>query len=500
MVMPSPPFHIDRAAPDHSSGAASRQLATWLTGRRALLAASGLAALARPSTPAQAQGLPLIGPIEAVRIALDAYIFGYPLVTFDTVRLQQTNVAEAGPERAPMGQIIRMRSYPAVDNHCCAAPNADTLYTEAWLDVAREPWIIGIPAMGERYYILPFLDGWSNVFHVASTPTTGGGAQSYAICGPGWAGTLPDGVTRLDSPTGMVWMLGRIYCTGTPEDYAAVHALQDRFTLTPLSAQGRPWTPPRATVDPAFDMTTAVRKQVNDLDINTYLRRLAALMKANPPRAADAPMVARMAQIGLVPGQDFDKSQLGFVDDEVIRVVPKLALAEMALHLRRQPTTNGWLFFTSGVGDFGTDYLKRAMCNLLGPGWNRPQDAVYPLSQKDADGHDYDSASKRYVIRFERGQLPPARAFWSLTMYDTDFFFVPNPANRYAVSQRDRLVAGPDGAVEILMQADRPAGRESNWLPAPRGKFNLVMRLYWPSATPPSILDGSWTPPAVRAA
>jgi hypothetical protein len=255
-----------------------------------------------------AAGAEELGVIDAIKTAVDAYIYGYPLVTFDMVRRQQTNVATPDAEHAPMGQMIKMRTYPAVDNHCCAAPNADTLYTEVWLDVSREPAILGIPDMGDRYYIVPMLDGWSNVFLVAGTYTTGGKAQTYAITGPGWSGTLPPGVTHVKSPTGIVWVLGRIYSTGKPEDYKAVHALQDKFWLVPLSAYGKPYMPPPGLVDPSFDMKTAVRKQVNDLDIDAYFERLAQLMKTNPPAAQDAPIVKRMAEIGLVPGQDFDPS------------------------------------------------------------------------------------------------------------------------------------------------------------------------------------------------
>jgi hypothetical protein len=182
---------------------------------------------------AAADEVPSWDAVEAVSIAQDAYIYGYPLVTFDTVRQQQTNVAAPDAEHAPMGQIIKMRTYPAVDNHCCAAPNADTLYTEVWLDVSKEPWVFSIPDMGDRYYIMPMLDGWSDVFAVASARTNGGGPQTYAITGPGWSGTLPEGVTQVESPTGMVWILGRIYSTGTPDDYRAVHALQDKFSVRP---------------------------------------------------------------------------------------------------------------------------------------------------------------------------------------------------------------------------------------------------------------------------
>ena len=435
---------------------------------------------------------------EAVRIATDAYIYGYPLVTFDMVRRQQTNVAAPDGEHAPMGQMIKMRSYPAVDNHCCAAPNADTLYTMAWLDVGVEPWVFSIPEMGNRYYIMPMLDGFSEVVHVASASLTGGRPQSYAITGPGWSGSLPEGVTQVKSGTAMVWILGRIYCTGTPEDYKAVHALQDQFTVVPLSAYGKSYAPPAPAVDPEFDMKTGVRAQVNALGVYTYLDYLARLLNANPPKAADADIVARMARIGIVPGKDFDGSALGAIDRKAIEAVPKLALVKMALQLKQQKTTNGWLFFASGVGNFGTDYLTRGMANLLGPGWNRPQDAIYPLSQKDAAGDEYNGSKHTYVMHFEKGRMPPVEAFWSLTLYDGDFFFVPNPIDRYELGQRNTFVTSTDGSVDLYIQPDSPGkDKEANWLPAPRGKFQLVLRMYGPTKTAPTIVDGSWTPPPV---
>ena len=162
--------------------------------------------------------------------------------------------------------------------------------------------------MGDRYYLMPMLDGWTDVFQVPGKRTTGGKAQKYAITGPGWSGTLPAGVTEYKSPTGIVWILGRIYCTGTPEDYAKVHALQDKFTLVPLSSYGKPYTPLPGEVDNSLDMKTAVRDQVDHMDLNDYFNYLAKLMKTNPPTADDAPIVAKMAKIGLVPGQEFDPS------------------------------------------------------------------------------------------------------------------------------------------------------------------------------------------------
>jgi hypothetical protein len=368
-----------------------------------------------------------------------------------------------------------------------------------WLDVSKEPSVLSIPDMGSRYYIIPMLDGYSEVFSVASPATTGYKAQIYAITGPAWTGTLPSGVTQVKSATGMVWVLGRIYCTGTSDDYKAVHALQDKVTVVPLSAYGKAYTPPARQVDPTFDMKTAVRKQVDALDVDAYFTRLAQLMKTNPPTAADAPLVARMAKIGLVPGQDYDPSKLGAFDREAIKAVPKLALLKMVKLLKEQKTTNGWLYFTSGVGNWGTDYPLRAMANMLGPGWNRPQDAIYPLSQKDANGDEYNGSDHKYVIHFDKGQFPPVKAFWSLTLYDPDFFFVPNSINRYELSQRNKFVTSSDGSVDMYLQAESPGdAKEANWLPAPKGKFGLVMRMYWPTITAPSIVNGSWIPPAAR--
>ena len=483
----------------------------------------------------------------AVRDAVDAYIYGYPLITFDMARKQQTNVAKSYEQHAPMNQMIKMRTYLPIDNHCCAAPNADTLYTIAWLDVYKEPLILTIPEIKDRYYIVPLLDGFSEVIKVVSSINDGAESQTLAITGPGWSGTLPEGVTQVESSTAMVWMLGRIYSTGTDEDYAAVHALQDNFAIVPLSAYGQPYTPPQGILDPDFDMKTSVRKQVHGMDIYTYFNYLAQLLKTNPPTPEDAAMVEKLAEIGLVPGQDFDASKLGplnkqaiesvpakalekkgiegqeqtsphvaqgvgsiqgqnfdtsklgALDKKAIKLVPKLGLLEMALRMKRQPTTNGWMSFTPGGGHFGTADIVRGMANLLGPGWNRPQDAVYPISMKDADGNDYDGASYNYVMHFEKGGLPPVNAFWSLTMYDKDLFFAPNSIDRYALSQRDTFVTNTDGSIDLYLQAESPGkDKEANWLPAPRGTFKLVIRMYAPPKSPPTILDGSWTPPPVK--
>ncbi|WP_137178653.1 DUF1254 domain-containing protein [Roseomonas sp. AR75] len=467
--------------------------------RSAALAGLGLltGAAVPPPGVALAEGLRLFEGMEDFWIASEAYIYGYPLVTMEMTRRIMTNVAEAGGLRAPMGQLIKARSYPDASFRDVTAPNADTLYTTTWLDVGSEPWVVSLPDMKGRYALFPFLDGWTTVFQVPGKRTTGTGAQTYAITGPGWTGTLPAGVTEYKSRTSIVWLLGRIYCTGTPQDYAEVHALQDQVRVVPLSAYGRPYTPPAGRVDPAIDMRTAVRDQVNAMSAVQYFALLAELMKRNPPAPADAPHIARFARIGLVPGRDFDASKLRA---DFAGRIPQVSFDRIMLQFRINAAVkdiNGWAY-TTRTGIYGTDYLMRALVTAIGLGANRPQDAVYPTSLKDADGDEY-SGANRYVMRFPPGQLPPAEGFWSLTMYDADYFFVANPLNRYSISARQDLKRNADGSVDLLIQNASPgADRESNWLPAPTGKFILMLRLYWPSETDPSILDGTWVIPPAR--
>jgi hypothetical protein len=431
------------------------------------------------------------------KIVREAYLFGYPLVTLDMTRWHETNVRVPDGAHAPVGQLVKLRAYPAVDDRGAAAPNADTLYTMAWLDVSSGPWVFSIPDMGDRFYIMPMLSGFNEVFFVAGSRATGGKAQEYAVTGPGWSGALPEGVTQVQSPTALVWILGRVYCSG-PEDYEAVHELQDRFSCVPVSAYGKPYTPPPGAVDETFDMEKEVRKQVNDLPLGEFFSYLAELLEANPPKPEDAPIIVQMAEIGIVPGQEFDHGKLPVLGR---RLDPKLALLELVHAMKTKKAVDGWLYWTSDAGRYGTDYEQRAMVTMIGPGMNFAEDAVYAFSENDADGKDYDGAEHAYVMRFEKGQMPPVKGFWSLTMYDPDFFFIPNPIDRYSLSQRDTFVTNADGSVDLYLQAESPGpDREANWLPAPKGKFIPMLRLYWPQDTPPSILDGSWTPPPLRRA
>ena len=473
--------------------------------RRRLMNVAAAAALAMVFAAridaAGVEGSPFEGleGLEDFWLATDAYVYGYPLVTMEMTRRVMTNVAKPEGTRAPMGQLIKMREYPNASFTDVTAPNADTLYTSAFFDVGKEPWVLSIPDLKGRYALFPMLDGWTNVFEVPGKRTTGTGAQTYAITAPGWTGTLPAGVKQYKSPTNLVWLIARIYCTGTPEDYAAVHALQDQMQLVPLSSYGKAYTPAAGKVDPSIDMKAAVRDQVNRMSAVEYFSLLADLMKANPPAAADAPALAKFAKIGLVPGQPFDSSKLRA---DFLQRIPSVAFDRIMIQFKigdHVKHLNGWNYDTQ-TGMYGTDYLNRALVTAIGLGANRVQDAIYPTSLKDPSGNDYDGANK-YVVHFPKGQLPPAEGFWSITMYNAQYFFVDNPLNRYSISPRQSLKTNADGSTDLYVQHESPGkDLESNWLPAPPGKFLLMMRMYWPSEKAPSIIDGTWSPPAVQKA
>lgn len=432
--------------------------------------------------------------------ATQAYIYGYPLVTMELTRRSFTNVAAPNGKSAPMGYFVNAPKYPAASDKRVTAPNADTLYSTAWIDVGKEPYILHVPDEHGRYYLMPMLDGWTNVFADPGKRTTGTDAADFAITGPGWNGTLPAGIKAVyQSPTSIVWVLGRTYSSGTAADYAQVHAIQAQYKLTPLSSYGRAYTPPPGTVNPAWESTKPVREQVDAMDGATYFKLLAELMKANPPVAADAPMVATMAAIGVVPGQDFDPAKLGPAQMAAVQAAPKAAQAEIMGLLKKQRLVNGWAVTKTGV--YGTQYTFRALVTAIGLGANRSQDAIYPVGETDAAGKPLD-AENRYVMHFDKGGLPPVNGFWSLTMYDDQYFFVPNRLNRYTLSARDALKHNADGSVDLYLQATSPgAAREANWLPTPQsGKFIPMLRLYWPKETPPSILDGTWKPPPIERA
>jgi len=438
-------------------------------------------------------------------IAVEAYIYAYPLVTVELTRRRLTNVVAPEGTKAPMGQLARLRTYPDASYRDVTAPNADTLYTYAYFDVSKQPWVISIPDLKGRYAVFSLFDGWTTVFGDPGKRTTGTGAQTIAITGPGWSGTLPPGVKEYKSATAIALFNGKIYCTGTPEDYKQVHEVQDEITAVPLSFYGKPYTPQSGKVDPSIDMKTLVRDQVNGMEGGAYFKLFAELLKTNPPYAEDAPMVAKLSKLGIIPGKDFDIAKSDPAVAQALAKAARTALPQIAGWEKEGIAAGDWRFengwvITTRTGPYGTDYIQRALIAMIGLYANLAQDSLYPVSNGPGAGLQY-SGANNYVMHFNQGEMPPVNGFWSITMYDALYFFVDNPLNRYNVSSRSQFKTNADGSVNPYIQHKSPGkDMESNWLPAPADRFILILRMCWPKDSPPSILDGTWKIPPVKQA
>ena len=433
---------------------------------------------------------------EAHAIAVDAYLYFYPLLSVDITRKVGTNV-EPGkiPGLGPPNMFHSFAEFPAADFKTVVRANFDTLYSSAFLDLTKEPMVVSAPDTNGRYYLLPMLDAWSDVFASPGWRTTGTEAANFLITPPGWRGEVPAGMTRISAPTPSVWIIGRTKTDG-PQDYDAVHTIQGGYKITPLSGWGRPEQPVAVKVDPNIDMKTPPKEQVDKMPADKYFAYAAEVMKINPPHDTDQPIVAQMRKIGIEPGKSFDINKVDPGIRDALMSAPVDAQKLMAWKLPTMArVANGWSINTDTMGVYGNYYLKRAIVAQQGLGANLPEDAVYPFNQVDDTGKPLDGANK-YTLHFDKGERPPAQAFWSVTLYDNDGFQVPNPLNRFNLSSWMPFKPNADGSLDLYIQRDSPgADKEANWLPAPKGPFNLTMRLYVPTA---DVLTGKWSPPPVR--
>jgi hypothetical protein len=424
-----------------------------------------------------------------------AYIYGFPLVVMDLTRQVSTAVSKPGEVTAPVNQFSVMTHYPDSSFRLIPRTGLDTQFALSWADLNEEPLVLSVPNTNGRYYVIALFDMWSNVFESIGSRTTGTEAGHFLITGPGWQGTPPAGIKQVvRSPTRYVWVNGQMQSNG-PRDYEVVNALQKQYKLTPLSAWGQNYaSPTEVPVDPSID-TTPPLEQIKQMDANAFFGRLARLMQDNPPFPEDAPIVEKLKVLGIEPGKDFDISK---VDAHIARALQRAmgAHALLEMGVQKLETKNGWIVIPDNFANYGTDYLTRAGIALIGLGGIWPKDILYPVAFLDADDQPLDAAN-RYVLHFEKGRLPPAKATWSVSMYDPDGFYVPNQLDRYHLAAWMPLQYNPDGSLDIYMQSESPgADKEANWLPAPASApFNLVTRIFWPEQ---SALDHSWSMPGVK--
>ena len=435
-----------------------------------------------------------LGAADLDRLAVEAYLYLYPLVLMETTRRVSTNwgVGERAGV-APMGVLAHSSQFPPAKFRTIVRPNFDTLYSTAWIDVSKEPYVVSLPAIEDRFFMLPLYDMWTDVFASPGTRTNGPEAFSFAVCDPQWRGKLPSGVERIDAPTPVVWALGRTETRGVA-DYSAVHEIQAQMRLAPLST----W--PEANVvrhekDSTVDMRTPPMLQLERMAAAEFFLMASQLIARQRPHATDWGVTTRMARAGFVVGRPF---VLDHQRDDVVaafEAAPELARGAVAARGRTiAPLIDGWSTI-SDLGVYGNAYLKRAMVAKWGLGANPTEESTYPNLQTDADGHALHGAH-RYVLRFSPEEMPPADAFWSLTVYDRQGYHVANEIDRFAIGDRDDLIFNPDGSLEILLAHERPAPEwMNNWLPVPSDNFVVTLRLYLPRE---EALSQRWNPPAAR--
>jgi len=438
-------------------------------------------------------------PETAFELAVEAHYYLYPLVLMDVTRRQATSVASADQVvgRAPPNQFAHFRRFAPAGYRDVVRPSFDTLYSFAWLDVTEGPLVVSVPDAGDHYYMLPMYDMWSDVFAAPGTRTSGNWPGEYVVVAGHWAGKLPESARRLDAPTPYVWIIGRTQCDGEA-DYPYVNAFQDRLSITPLR-----WTVDRPrrrsrlrAVEPPVDPVTPPPEQVDALSPLQFFAYAAELLKLHPPHPTDHAVLQRLERLGLVPGASLDVAALPRAVVECLRAA--VSESRLMLHQRAMQvgwSRNGWLMNTETMGAWGTDYLKRATVDRIGLSATLPEDILYPTAFVDDKGRLLRGCN-RYALRFESDELPPARAFWSLTAYDEDGYVRRNRAEKYVVRDRDQLKCGPDGSLELAVQSLPPLNRPlANWLPCPDDLFSLCLRLYWAE---PEALDRAWAPPPVR--
>ncbi|WP_250495292.1 DUF1254 domain-containing protein [Caballeronia sp. GAWG1-1] len=425
-----------------------------------------------------------VSPTEARGIAKDAFIYAYPMLFNYKTMYEQ---AVDPKSKSYVGGFGKFRNYSqpySPENKDIVTPNNDTPYSWAWLDLRREPWVLTVPRVpDERYYVFQWIDLFTYNFAYVGSRTTGNGAGHYLFAGPNWHGETPKGVDKVfRSETNFILTLGRTALNG-PEDVKSMQAVQKGYRVTPLSAFEHDHAPAAA---PKLNFPVWNEAKATSIDFIAYLNFL--LQFTQPPAPSEAELMRRFAKIGIAPGRRFDASALS--PDMKQSIVAGVADGKASLDDAMKHTTSSYDLFGTR-DDLKGNYLTRAVAAAMGIYGNTKEEAVYVGTRLGAD-HQQLMGSQPYVVHFDKKDLPPARFFWSMTMYDLPGrHLVANPIKRYSIGDRTKGIKyGADGSLDIYLQHASPgADKESNWLPAPNGPYDVIARIYGPD---PSVFDGTW--------
>ena len=416
---------------------------------------------------------------------VDAEVWGLPLVTLSQLR-------DSLGCLLGMNDLYNSPNLAGPNSTAVVAPGVDSLTSTAFLDLRAGPQLLRVPALSGRYVDFQLLDMYTNTIADIGVLTDGGVAGTYAFVGPGWQGTLPKGVARINAPTPDAWLLGRTQVKG-PADLGAAREIENGYSLTPVVGHGA------GTVGGPSTLTCPAPASPSPTSLG-FLAELEGDMAADPPAVADGPVVEAMAAAGIAAGRNPRNASSEVAAEYVNALRLGADLVSKAADQASSVTPTGWAR-GAVVGSYGTDYLQRAYAAQVGLGLQVSTQAVYftASSARSATTTIPLVGTHRYEIRFSTTQLPPhgTDGFWSITLYNSAEFLVPNPIDRYSIGNvTPGLVRGTDGSLAIVISASRPTETNANWLPAPEGGFMLVLRVYDPTS---QVLDGSWSPPTIQA-
>ncbi|MDB6146059.1 MAG: cell envelope protein [Pseudomonas sp.] len=436
-------------------------------------------------------------PSEAQAIAKEAYLYGFPVVeSYKTLYTQA--VDKGGPNyKAPFNKIGNTAKVFTPKDTAFITPNSDTPYSFIWLDLRTEPQVLTLPKVeAQRYYSVQLIDLYTQNFAYLGTRSTGNGGGKFMIAGPDWKGDTPAGIDKvIHSESNLVYALYRTQLFND-KDLPKVKQVQSGYKVQPLSAFAGQPVP---TAAPVVDWPTPQKDMSETPALFRYLDFLLTFAPTDPSETA---LMQRFAKIGVGPGLTFDEKKLTEAQRDALQAGIKDGQTQFAEFKKTQIDTRK----VSSGDFFGTreflknDYLKRYAGAALGIFGNSQEEALYPSYFVDDTGQPLNAATHNYQLHFAKGQLPPAKAFWSLTMYDgKSRLLVENPLKRYLINSRmlSTLKTDADGGITLYLQHNSPGkDKQSNWLPTPEGPFYTVLRIYLPE---PQVLDGTWQRPPMTA-
>ncbi|AJY47585.1 DUF1254 domain-containing protein [Martelella endophytica] len=433
-------------------------------------------------------------------IAEQATVYGLPMVDLYKLMYDQAIDKDNPQFKAPFNTLHNESNVFTPADTTIVTPNSDTPYSELWMDLRAEPMVLCVPAVDkDRYYSVMLTSLYTFNFGYIGSRTTGNDAACYAVAGPEWQGDTPKGIAKVfQSETEFATALYRTQLFD-PADIDNVRKIQAGYTVEPLSAfLGEP----APAAPPAVDWPKIDNQSAKD-DLLNYLAFLLQFAPATGPAAVEQPMRAAFESIGLEAGKPFPPAGASADELAAIKKGSEAGFADVIAKLKHMgENENGWSVTTGITGDragYNGDWALRAAVAVAGLLANDTDEAVYPITNADVDGQKLDGSKSAYTITFKKGELPPANAFWSVTMYDGKTqHLVANPIDRYLINtpMLPDLTTNADGSLTLYVQKDEPSdpAKKANWLPAPDGPFYLAMRIYWPKQ---AVLDGDWQPPGI---